>query len=67
MLCGKSHKIIPILEPIYMAAHKAHALSVLNCQNPTVENSVDLRVAIENIIYKIDRLALYDAGLYNDN
>jgi hypothetical protein len=67
MLCGKSHKLIPLLEPLYCAVQAAHSLAVLNVQNPSVEVSVDLRVAIENIQYKIDMLALKDIGRYTND
>lgn len=61
MLCGKSHKLIPLLEPLYHAVQIAHGLAILNVQNPTTENAVDLRIALEKVQYKIDMLAFEDA------
>jgi len=61
MLIGKSHKVIPILKPVYGATSHAYNLAVQNCQSSTVMNAIEVRVAIENILYEIDKIAFEDA------
>lgn len=61
MLVGKSHKIIPLLEDVSKATNKAHILAIQSCQEPTKLNAIEVRIAVENIQYKIDMLAMSDA------
>jgi len=61
MLIGKSHKIIPYLKPVYEATSHAYNLAVQSCQSSTVMNAIEVRVAIEKILYEIDKVALEDA------
>ena len=58
MKCGKSHKILPKLEPIHEAINIALLLAQENCQDSRKDVAVDIRIAIERIQYELDKFAL---------
>lgn len=61
MLIGKSHKIIPFLESAQKALSKAYLMSIQCCKEPTKLNAIETRIALEEVQYQIDKIAMEDA------
>ena len=60
-MVGKSHKIIPMILPLQKFILKAYNLSLQSCSQPSTFNSIEVRVAIEQIQYELDRIAMENA------